>query len=99
MLLTICFHEEKVIAVRLYCFFYPCYYGTIMKEEIKNNLTLMTCEEVATFLNVKLSTIYSWLHYGCLPEHIYRKLGRKPVFIKHELVDWFIDGAKLIKRR
>lgn len=63
------------------------------ENNLKQNLELMTCEEVAQFLGVKVGTIYVWLCKKQLPKKIYRKLGRKPVFIRQEVEKWFCDGA------
>ena len=41
----------------------------------------MDSKEVAKLLCLKVSTIYSWIHYGQLPKSIYRKLGKKIIFI------------------
>lgn len=62
-------------------------------------ITFITCQEVADMLKVKISTIYSWLSYGQIPENIYRKLGRKPIFIKEKVIEWFMTGAELKKRQ
>lgn len=56
-------------------------------------------DEVAKLLCVKTGTVYSWMHYNQLPEKIYRKLGRKPIFIRQEVIEWFMSGAELKKRR
>ncbi|MCM1266219.1 MAG: helix-turn-helix domain-containing protein, partial [Candidatus Gastranaerophilales bacterium] len=66
-----------------------------MERQNTNNLILMDCTETADFLKVKTSTIYSWISYGQLPNNLYRKLGRKPMFIQSEVVAWFLAGAKL----
>lgn len=58
----------------------------------------MTATETAEILQVKVSTIYSWLSYKQLPADIYRKLGRKPIFIRQKVLDWFMAGATLAKR-
>lgn len=55
-------------------------------------------EDVAKLLCVKIGTVYSWIHYNQLPEKIYRKLGRKLIFIRQEVMDWFYAGAELKKR-
>ena len=55
----------------------------------------LSCDEFATLLTVKLSTVYSWLHYKQLPDDIYVKLGRKPIFIKDKAIKWILSGAKL----
>lgn len=60
-------------------------------------LELMTCEEFAKFLGVKLGTIYVWLCKKQLPISIYRKLGRKPIFVKSEVEKWFLNGALMEK--
>ena len=59
----------------------------------KNNLELLNCTEVAKFLGVKTETIYVWMCKKQLPQRIYRKLGRKPIFIKSEVESWIMAGA------
>lgn len=59
----------------------------------KNNLELLNCTEVAKFLGVKTETIYVWMCKKQLPQRIYRKLGRKPIFIKSEVENWIMAGA------
>lgn len=58
-------------------------------------LVVLTAKEVAQKFQLKISTIYSWLHYNRLPKNLYRKLGNKPRFILNEVEKWFINGAKL----
>ncbi len=68
------------------------------KGELKmttQNLELLNCEAFAKFLGVKIDTIYSWLFKKQLPQCIYRKLGRKPVFIKSEVDKWILEGCKM----
>lgn len=60
-------------------------------------LELLNCEECAKFLGVKTDTIYVWLCKKQLPQKIYRKLGRRPIFIKSEVEKWFLEGAKMEK--
>lgn len=70
-------------------------------EKQKTNQTelkLMTCQEVADLLKVRLGTIYSWISYKQIPASLYRKLGKKPVFIYDEVITWFLAGAELKKR-
>ncbi len=77
-------------------------YTAIMEKEIKTenkNIELMNCNETANFLKVECATIYSWLYYNQLPKNLYRKLGRKPIFIREELIKWFLAGAELKKRK
>jgi predicted DNA-binding transcriptional regulator AlpA len=64
-----------------------------MDKEQQNNLELLNCTEVARFLGVKTETIYVWMCKKQLPQKIYRKLGRKPIFIKSEVEKWILDGA------
>jgi len=68
------------------------------KNSINNNYTLMNCSEVAELLRVKVGTIYSWISYKQLEQDLYRKLGRKPIFIKENVMSWFLAGAKLKPR-
>lgn len=65
----------------------------------KTELKLMTCQEVADLLKVRLGTIYSWISYKQIPASLYRKLGKKPVFIYDEVITWFLAGATLKKRK
>ena len=64
---------------------------------INEKLELLNCEECAKFLGIKTETIYVWLCKKQLPKTIYRKLGRKPIFIKSAVEKWFLDGAKMEK--
>ncbi len=64
-------------------------------KNIKNNFSLMTCSEIAELLRVKVSTVYSWISYGQVPKNLYRKLGSKPIFIREEVMSWFLAGANL----
>ena len=59
----------------------------------ETNLELLNCEGVAKFLGVKTETIYVWMCKKQLPQRIYRKLGRKPIFIKSEVENWIMAGA------
>ena len=63
----------------------------------QQNLELLNCEEVAQMLGVKIGTIYVWICKKQLPQSIYRKLGRKPVFIKSEIEKWILDGAEMVR--
>lgn len=62
-------------------------------------MEILNCDETAKYLNVKTATLYSWLSYKQLPKEIYRKLGRKPMFIKSEVEKWFLAGAELKPRK
>ena len=63
----------------------------------QQNLELLNCEQVAQMLGVKIGTIYVWICKKQLPQTIYRKLGRKPVFIKSEIEKWILDGAEMVR--
>ena len=70
------------------------------KGEIKmtqQNLELLNCSEFAKMLGVKTGTIYVWICKKQLPQSIYRKLGRKPVFIKSAVEKWILDGAEMVR--
>ena len=64
---------------------------------LQQNLELLNCEQVAQMLGVKTGTIYVWICKKQLPQSIYRKLGRKPVFIKSEIEKWILDGAEMVR--
>lgn len=64
---------------------------------LNQNLELLNCEQVAQMLGVKIGTIYVWICKKQLPQSIYRKLGRKPVFIKSEIEKWILDGAEMVR--
>ena len=63
----------------------------------QQNLELLNCEQVAQMLGVKIGTIYVCICKKQLPQSIYRKLGRKPVFIKSEIEKWILDGAEMVR--
>ena len=64
---------------------------------LEQSLELLNCEQVAQMLGVKIGTIYVWICKKQLPQSIYRKLGRKPVFIKSAVEKWILDGAEMIR--
>ena len=66
---------------------------------MEENNIFMDIKSVAELLQVKKATIYSWLYYNQLPKNLYRKLGRKPIFIREELIKWFYTGAEIAKRK
>ena len=66
---------------------------------MSENVIFMDTKSVAELLNVKINTVYSWIHYNQIPDRIYRKLGRKPIFIRDELIKWVFEGAEMIKRK
>lgn len=78
---------------------FQAYYKT-MKNEITNaeKLKLMNYSETADFLRVDKKTLYAWVSRKQIPENLYRKIGRKPVFIYNEVLAWFLAGAEIKKR-
>ena len=64
---------------------------------MNEKLELLNTEEFAKFLGVQTGTIYVWLCKKQLPKEIYRKLGRKPVFIKSAVENWILNGAEMVK--
>ena len=71
-----------------------------MKNEITNTqiIKLLDCQETSDMLRIDITTLYSWMSRKQLPQNLYRKLGRKPVFIYDEVVKWFLAGAEVKKR-
>ncbi len=69
------------------------------EQNNKTEIELMTCKQVADMLKIQVGTIYSWISYKQIPQQIYRKLGRKPIFIRSEVEKWFLAGAELKKRK
>lgn len=59
------------------------------------NLELLSCEELSSILKIKKSTLYVWMCKKQLPQNLYRKLGRKPVFLKSEVEKWILEGCKM----
>ena len=64
----------------------------------QKELNLMSCQEVADMLKLKVKTIYSYINYKQIPDNLYRKIGRKPTFIYDEVVKWYLAGAELKPR-
>ena len=62
-----------------------------------SNLELLNCKQFADFVGVKCDTVYVWLCKKQLPQTIYRKLGRKPIFIKSAVEEWILNGAEMCK--
>lgn len=56
-------------------------------------------DEVAKLLRLDRKTIYSYVHYKQIPSHLYRKLGTRILFIKENVIEWVMNGAKLEKRK
>ena len=59
------------------------------------NLKLLSIKNFAKEFCIQPSCIYAWLHYQRLPPRLYRKLGRRIIFIRQEVENWFLEGAKL----
>ena len=66
---------------------------------MSENAMFMDTKSVAELLNDKVGTVYSWLHHKQIPNKIYRKLGKRPIFIREELINWILDGAEITKRK
>lgn len=64
----------------------------------KNKLTLMNCKQLSEMLGISIKTVYSYLGYRQFPKELYRKIGKKPIFIYEEVAKWFLEGAKLNPR-
>lgn len=62
---------------------------------INEKLELLNCNELAQLLKIKTETVYSWLCKRQLPQNLYLKLGRKPMFIKSEVENWVLNGATM----
>ncbi len=56
----------------------------------------LSVNEAAEYLKLKSNTLYTWLSKKVLPTQIYRKLGRRTIFLKTELDKWVIKGCKFI---
>lgn len=65
----------------------------------KHEPVLLDTKEAAALLKIEVCTIYAWMHYRQLPQSLYRKLGRKTIFIREELLNWFLEGAILLPKR
>ena len=77
-------------------------YSENMSDKIKNTterLKLMDCQETAELLRIDIKTLYAWMSRMQIPSNLYRKLGRKPVFIYDEVEKWFLAGAEVKKRQ
>lgn len=60
-------------------------------------LEFLNCSQVAELLGIKTSTVYVWICKKQLPQNIYRRLGRKPLFIKSLVENWVMDGAQMCR--
>ena len=65
---------------------------------MNDTVKLMNVKETANLLQVSIKTVYTWIYLKQIPDSIYRKLGRKPIFIYDEVMKWFLAGAKLNNR-
>ncbi len=63
-----------------------------------STIKLLNCKQVANLLGVSVKTIYSYISYNQFPSNMYRKIGKKPIFIYDELEKWFLAGAELKPR-
>ncbi len=67
-------------------------------KETFEKLKLMNCQETADMLCIDKKTLYAWMSRKQIPENLYRKLGRKPIFIYDKVLAWFLAGAEVKKR-
>ena len=65
---------------------------------MSENTILMDTKAVSKLLQVSIKTVYTWIYKNQLPKNVYRKLGRKPIFIYDEVMKWFLDGAQFQER-
>lgn len=67
-----------------------------MTEEV-----IMSVNEVASYLNIKPQTIFSWISYKQLDAKygLYFKLGRCVRFRKSKLLEWIEQGCPLVNRK
>ena len=68
------------------------------KMSVNNTIKLLNCKQVANLLGVSVKTIYSYIGYKQFPSNMYRKIGKKPIFIYDEVERWFLNGATLLPR-
>ena len=64
----------------------------------EQKLTLMNCKQLAEMLGISIKTVYSYIGYKQFPSNLYRKIGKKPIFIYEEVEKWFLAGAELLPR-
>lgn len=60
------------------------------------NTDFLSVTEAADYLKLKSNTLYTWLSKKVLPTQIYRKLGRRTIFLKTELDKWVLKGCKFV---
>lgn len=67
--------------------------STTKRFPIIRQSSVLTVSEVASFLAVSVSTIYSWTHNKRIPH--YKPTGKNLFFIKEEIEDWILKGKIL----
>lgn len=55
----------------------------------------MSVLEASSLLRTTRKTLYCYLSSKRLPAKLYRRIGRKVLFLKDELIQWVKDGAEL----
>ena len=48
----------------------------------------MTVEELAAYLRTTPGTVYTWKSMGVIPPECVKKIGRKLLFVAHEINKW-----------
>ncbi|EKE02554.1 MAG: hypothetical protein ACD_20C00362G0003 [uncultured bacterium] len=79
-----------------------------LNSQTQDNQQFLTVKEASQLLKTTPKTLYTYLsntgRYNGkprkrLPKEVYRKLGRKVLFIKSKLIDWVLSGAELEETR
>lgn len=64
------------------------------------NLKILNVEEFAELLGVQTNSVYKWHCKNELPEKIFRKVGRKLIFIASEVESWIVeDRCQLVREK
>lgn len=64
----------------------------------KLNIKILSVEEFANTLGVKTNSVYKWHCKNELPDKIFRKIGRKLIFIASEVESWILeDRCQLVR--
>ena len=60
------------------------------------NSDFLSVAEAAEYLKIKTNTLYTWISKKVLPTQIYKKLGRRTIFLKTELDKWVVKGCRFV---
>lgn len=58
----------------------------------------MDVEETSKFLRSTPSTVYTYLSRKRFPKELYTKIGKKPLFIRENLLAWIMNGGQLVRK-